>query len=34
MSGRIVDRRDQVLITFRLLLSMASWTFSIKWGST
>jgi hypothetical protein len=34
MSGTTVDRRDQVLITLRLLVSTASWTFCIKLGST
>src|SRR5215475_5711423 len=33
-SGTMVERRDQVLMTFFELVALAAWIFSIKWPST
>src|SRR5271154_6084712 len=33
-SGTMVERRDQVLITFLELVAFAAWIFSIRWPST
>src|SRR5689334_5384201 len=33
-SGTMVERRDQVLMTFFELVALAAWIFSIRWPST